>query len=131
MHGIQKIFAGVLMLVWCLTATSSRELLKLPMLAIHYYDHVSEGQKKDILSFLVQHYWVENGSDEDAGEDSTLPFIMSDDILSFSFLSIAPLLPGINDQMIILPLAASFPFCNDDDISTRSPEAVWQPPRNC
>jgi len=64
----------------------------------HYYDHIEEKNNTGLVSFLVMHYYIEDGTDTDAAEDNQLPFKSAEHAVSFSFTSITP--PAITGSFL-------------------------------
>ncbi len=96
----------VTLLLFCyvLTATSFVELVKLPMLAEHYFDHLKENNCSGVFNYLVQHYAKEDGTDKDASEDRKLPFQSTEYASVTTFVSTRP--PGFN-QVVRMPETVS------------------------
>lgn len=126
----QKI-ATLLMLVVYLSATAGmRELLKLPMLAEHYFDHKEERRETNLLSFLMKHYTQEDGTDADADEDSRLPFKAPVHPAGFAFVSLtAP--ACITLQSPVSTITDKHPLPLNTDLYSNYFAAIWQPPRSC
>lgn len=129
MTAFKKATAFFLIVIYSLSATSSKELLKLPLLAEHYADHKSEGQKTSFIKFLVLHYIVEDGTDSDADEDSRLPFKSAEHAVA-SFVSVAP----TTFVVISKPENESkndFADYRDLFLPSQYLASIWQPPRHC
>ena len=128
---IKKITAGLLIGIYFLSGTVTSELLKLPVLADHYYDHKEEQSGTSLLSFIIDHYSKEDGTDKDAAEDSKLPFKSPESFIGFAAVYMPP--PVIMQQ-VEKPVALSntiFFIQNDAFISAQYLAAIWQPPRHC
>ncbi len=127
-----KIISAItLLLIYTFSATATVELLKVPLLAKHFRDHQSEKKHTGLFTFLVQHYIYENGTDQDASEDSQLPFKSTDHLATLAFNCLTPpsfiQVPakdhtGMNTCFYI----QDFDFPVPGYLS-----AIWQPPRNC
>ncbi len=116
-------------MLYLFSASGSREFLKLPLLVEHYFDHAAEkeGRPGSFITYLVQHYSTEDGTDQDAAEDNQLPFKSPENTLA-SFVSLKPpqfLLTGFVE---IIP-RNSFPCHRQDVLPSRYLDAIWQPPR--
>lgn len=128
---IKKITAGLLIGIYFLSGTVTSELLKLPVLANHYYDHKEEQSGTNLLSFIIDHYSKEDGTDKDAAEDSKLPFKSPESFTGFSAVYMPP---PVTFQQIHKPVAVNTTifFIQDDAfISSHYLAAIWQPPRHC
>lgn len=125
-----KIIAVLLMTIYLLSTNPARELLKLPLLAQHYYDHQEENQQTTLLSFLFQHYCIENGTDKDANEDNKLPFKSVESITT----TLVYLLPTYQCNSFFNSILISdirFFIRNDMFSHAQFLAAIWQPPRYC
>lgn len=131
MPAIKKIAAAFLIGIYFLSGTVTSELLKLPVLADHFYDHKEEQAGTSLLSFIIDHYSKEDGTDKDAAEDSRLPFKSPESFTGFASVYMPP--QGIVHQFE-KPLAADntiFFIHNDAFLSSQYLAAIWQPPRHC
>lgn len=70
---MRKFFAIWMLLVFTST-TEVGQLLKLPLLISHGYDHLRSGRSQNLFSFLYEHYIGDHGIDSDQNEDKQLPF---------------------------------------------------------
>lgn len=70
---MKKAIAIFFLAIFSFSFTEARQLLKLPRLVEHYYDHMSRA-KISFASFLKQHYLADHKDDGDKNEDSNLPF---------------------------------------------------------
>lgn len=118
------------MAIYVFSATAVGELLKLPLLVEHYYDHKEENTTTSLVSFLAMHYYSEDGSDKDAKEDNQLPF-KSIDTTTVSFISLMP--PALSGavtkpEQLVNP---SFGVYKELFLSSQYLAAIWQPPRHC
>lgn len=124
-----KIIAVLLMTIYLFSANPVKELLKLPLLAEHYYDHQEENQKANLLSFLIQHYFIENGTDKDANEDNKLPFKSAE---SISTITLVYLLPAYQCNSFLNSIQSKdirFFIRNDIFSHAQFLATIWQPPR--
>ena len=125
------VIAVFLLFIYIQPAGVVRELFKLPLLIEHYFDHQEEKNRMGLVSFLVSHYYTEDGTDYDADEDSRLPFKSDEQI--FSAVSIA-VSPPVSSDILTRPdfsLVRNYVILDDENILSDHPDAIWQPPRNC
>ncbi|GAB2813281.1 hypothetical protein [Ferruginibacter profundus] len=119
------------MAVYVFSATAVGELLKLPLLVMHYYDHREENKAIQLTQFLFMHYSREDGTDKDAKEDSRLPFKSSAVVTAAgSFVSI---IPDLNFTLLTRPVSTTNSFGTYVNLllPCRYADAIWQPPRFC
>ena len=114
--------------IYLLSATETGELLKIPLLAAHYYDHKGEDRTIGVIAFLIQHYYTEDGTDRDAAEDRQLPFKSAEQFSSVSFVSPVP------PSYIIISrpeISCSQTFVTRDEslLPVFYLASIWQPPR--
>jgi hypothetical protein len=120
-----------LLLVYAQPAGAVRELFKLPLLVEHYFDHQEENKKMGLASFLLSHYYTEDGTDYDADEDSRLPFKSSDQLSSGGSIAVSP---PVSSDMITRPDLSpvrNYEIMDDENIPSDHLDAIWQPPRHC
>ena len=112
-----------------LSATAIHEIVKLPLLVEHYFDHSHEDQQIGFFQYLTLHYGIEDGTDKDAAEDSQLPFQASEYFSTISFVSVNP--PVINQSIRFTESIADHDFLLSNDTFLPSPylDRIWQPPR--
>jgi hypothetical protein len=128
---LTKIAALLLATVYLFSATATSEFLKMPVLVQHFCDHKEENKNTRLITFLVQHYFSEDGTDKDAAEDNQLPFKSTDQVVSFMFNCLTPpsfiqLSAGYSTQ-----IKNRFYIRNQFFHPAEYLSAVWQPPRYC
>lgn len=67
-------FAFLLLALYLFAATEAYQLLKLPLLAIHFIQHCKEDPGMTLAAFMDMHYAEETVFDEDWQDDMQLPF---------------------------------------------------------
>lgn len=119
----------MLLAFYLLSATAIHELIKVPRLVEHYFDHNREEIPVGLFQYLTLHYGIEDGTDEDAAEDSQLPFKSSEYFSSVSFVSVKP--PIMNQGLRIANIVSDHEFHLRNDVYLPSPylDRIWQPPR--
>ncbi|MEI8058991.1 MAG: hypothetical protein WCG67_02440 [Ferruginibacter sp.] len=128
---MKKIIAILLISIYFISGTVTSELLKLPLLADHYYDHKEEKAGTSLISFIIEHYCQEDGTDKDAAEDSKLPFKGPENLNGLNTVYINPPIIFQSFEKPLLINNMSFFIRNDEFISVQFLAAIWQPPRNC
>lgn len=127
---LKKLSACFLLALYLFSATAMAELMKIPVLVEHYYDHRQENKNIELIAFLAQHYYTEDGTDMDADEDSRLPF-KSAAYPATVFFSLTP--PLFIEVETNPESNSTNPFGLHDEffISSQYLAAIWQPPRYC
>jgi hypothetical protein len=71
---MQRRFSIILLALYLFGATEAYQLLKLPLLAIHFVQHCKEDPNMTLAGFLDMHYAGEMVYDDDWQDDMQLPF---------------------------------------------------------
>jgi len=125
---LKKTAAILLATIYLLSATETGELLKIPLLAAHYYVHKGEDSNIGITAFLIQHYCTEDGTDSDTAEDRQLPFKSAEQFSTALFVSPVP-----PSHLIISRPETSYnhTFVTRDEslLPIFYLASIWQPPR--
>lgn len=127
----RRFIALLLLFIYIQPAGALRELFKLPLLAEHYFDHREENQNVNLVSFLISHYYTEDGTDYDADEDRKLPFKSSEQISTVGSIAVSP--PASSDIFTrpdFSPLR-NYLIMDDRNIPSGHLDTIWQPPRHC
>jgi hypothetical protein len=106
------------------------ELLKLPLLAEHFFDHNTGSKSTSITIYLIHHYITEDGTDNDAAEDSRLPFKSAAPSAGITFAATVPPLLYPIEKMVVLIKSVKIVH-RDMFLLSHYFNAVWQPPRFC
>ncbi len=131
MNLFNKITALLLLAIYLLSATATKELLRIPLLAEHYYDHKQENNNTGLIAFLAMHYYSEDGTDKDAKEDNQLPFKSVEYAATFYFISLTP--PSFTEHLAKPETETDIYFAILSDLFLPSQylASIWQPPRIC
>jgi hypothetical protein len=71
---MQRYFSFFLLSLYLFAATEAYQLLKLPLLAMHFVQHCKEDPDMTLAAFLDMHYADEMVYDDDWQDDMQLPF---------------------------------------------------------
>lgn len=71
---MKRTIALFLSITFLFTGTQIGELLKLPILATHYFEHQDENPNLSFIDFIRSHYLHRNLFDDDVDNDNNLPF---------------------------------------------------------
>lgn len=129
MQRFTKMIALFFLGAYLWSATPFREVLKIPALMSHLQHHIKSHQESGLISFLIEHYTLENGTDEDAAEDRQLPFKSMDVLVNGTTMAISP---PMSFQIIIPIIPAeknSFALMNDNWFGSTFAQSIWQPPK--
>ena len=90
---MRRVFFLTLMSIYLLGNTEISQLIRLPMIFVHYQNHLKDNDKLSFIYFINSHYdAVGDGIDSDNTEESQLPFMhLNSNISSIAFLSLSKL----------------------------------------
>lgn len=109
-------------------STELQELIKLPLLFQHFYEHKSINEEITFSAYLIDHYNSIPHTDNDEERDNQLPFNSSEQNSVTS-----PAVPPSNKFTIknLAVTALKRPsIYNDDDIPHAFTGSIWQPPKS-
>lgn len=119
-----------LLVIACLLLgrTELHQLIRLPHLVHHFFDHQAEQPDLSLVDFLVMHYLSGDVEDADFAQDERLPFRSHDDLFAHSVtldLFVVPeVLPLLDGTAIELKPTYAPPAVNAGSLCE-----VWQPPK--
>ncbi len=108
-----------------------QELIKLPVLFQHYFEHKSLDSNTTFFGYLAHHYNdVGHGNDGDADRDSQLPFKTHE---LCNALSISPALPPTTafaiHKIAFVIVKTQKPVDNEPNAYMAYAGKIWQPPK--
>lgn len=110
-------------------STELQELIKLPLLFQHYFEHKAINEGITFSSYLVDHYNSIPHTDNDAERDSQLPFKSVEQNSGLTSPAIPPSNKFIIKNLASLDLKRPSIY-NDDDIPHAFTGSIWQPPKS-
>ena len=125
---MKKIFAISLFCLYLFSTTEMYQLLKMPLLLEHYFDHREENKDLTLFQFLNIHYTNPHPKDLNEAKDRQLPFkshsncaysISANCIVSESFTLKRP-----ETELPVKGAVYKNPFLRNTLVSQ-----IWQPPR--
>lgn len=84
-----------------------------------------------LSTFLIQHYYYEDGTDKDVEEDNKLPFKSLENANSVPFISLAPPNLQVNLTRTKGDIINLFGIYTNRSLPVQYLSAIWQPPRYC
>lgn len=131
---MKKQFAILFLFLYVFSTTELSQLLKLPILIEHYFEHKEKSYDLSFSDFLVLHYnedhFKGHAHDEDYDQDKRLPFMLHSSTLSFVFISLTSINLEVIDKAYI-EKEKTFPFENEFLINHIYLSSIWQPPKAC
>ncbi len=125
---MRKLPAILLMLLYLTSSTEFYQVLKLPLLVSHFFDHKGDDPSLSVKNFLVMHYG-NHGMDNDYQKDMQLPFKTHAENSNISASNIPAGIVSLQDNKFALQEAASNPGGQNFD-PREAPNAIFQPPRS-
>lgn len=126
---MRKLIAIAFLSLYVFSSTECSELLKLPALVDHFYQHQEENKSITLWSFLCMHYAHGDVNDADRDQDMKLPYKSVDCNNNFVFIIILPE-NNFDLSKIILPIENK---ANNDFYLNRfyssNCVSIWQPPK--
>ena len=120
---------GILFLsVYLLSTTQFCQLLKLPVLVGHFFEHKERDNSMSFVEYMVLHY---GGHEKDADyeTDMKLPFMTASETLTLTFFAPAPTVFPI--QKIVFQEVPQTNSCYKLQLKATYLSSIWQPPKFC
>jgi hypothetical protein len=125
---VKSKIAIFLLVTYLFGATDACQLLKLPLLVLHFQKHKEENPRITLASFIKIHYIEPQPMDADYAEDMQLPFKTTPEIICRSIPSIVSAAPTIVFRAPVSELQAQ-PLINENISTSSSLNNVFHPPR--
>lgn len=71
---LRKIFIHAIIIITTLNIVTYNQFSKLPLVAVHYFEHSHLDSGITFFQFLSMHYWGHDINDHDDEKDKQLPF---------------------------------------------------------
>lgn len=109
------------------TQTELHQILKLPILVQHYFEHKAENKNITLAGFIVLHYFSGNPVDDDYARDMQLPFKTSDCIQAITSIVIPEQIVISNEPLLV----STRPFfkVQNDWIPSNYMADIFRPPQ--
>lgn len=129
MRPLKKHISIFVAFTFLLFSTELQELIKLPLLFQHYFEHKAIDKDVTFTAYVVDHYNSVPHTDDDEERDNQLPFKSAEQSSGTN----SPAVPPSNKFIIknITTIALKRPsIYNDEDIPHAFTGSVWQPPKS-
>ncbi|GAA4434870.1 hypothetical protein GCM10023091_10420 [Ravibacter arvi] len=131
---MKRVLAIFFLTIYMVSTTELSQLLKLPVLIEHYFEHKGKNRGITFAGFLIAHYkgnHLENHPhNDDYEQDRKLPFIVHTDFLATSFVLSKPV--SFEIEVNILPVQREKIAGTDDTfVQSHFLSSIWQPPKSC
>ena len=124
-----KRMLGILLLsAYLFTTTQFNQLLKLPVLIGHFFEHQEQDQNMSFVEYIVHHY---GGHEKDADyeTDMKLPFMTASETLSLTFFAPNPTV--FYSLKLVFPETKPQNSCYSLQLKSSYLSSIWQPPKFC
>jgi len=126
---MKKSIAILMLGLYLFSTTEAHQLLKLPILVQHFFQHKTENGDTTFLSFLKMHYSDKVVYDDDYATDMQLPFKAHHDNFCITATPSLPT-PKFEVEIVLFPITeAAIPIKNDSQYLFIPNNDFFQPPR--
>jgi hypothetical protein len=129
---LKKCIAILILAVYLLSSTELHQLLKVPFLVEHFFEHKEQNKDITLWQFLCLHYADQHAKTADYEKDRKLPFKSHDGCCANFVAYIAQDIPSV--PLIDKPIyneTQSFRLYKEVYAHASYLDAIWQPPRAC
>jgi len=126
---LKKFIAILFVAIYLISATEVKQLLKLPILVHHFFEHKHLASDLTLTDFLYMHYVAHHVDDSDYDKDKRLPFKTHDtnNNLSIGVFHFCETRIGV----ILFPTSSNKHSAVVDGLySSAHHAAIWQPPKH-
>ena len=125
---MKKFLAISFIAIFLISTTEVKQLLKLPILVHHFFEHKHLNNDLTLSAFLYMHYVVNHDNDADYDKDKRLPFKTHDSNNNFSagIFHVHEHTIGVS---YILSSSKKHSVVADGLYSSAHLAAIWQPPK--
>ena len=128
---MKKITAIIFLAIYLFSTTEAVQLLKLPVIFVHYKEHKNIDHTITFLQFLDIHYMHGSPRDADYDRDMQLPFKTCGECISALSVPLIPLqIAVIIQQPPTIQKKNSFLVYNHAILPSYC-SRIWQPPKCC
>ena len=128
---MKKFTAILILTAYLFSTTELHQLLKLPVVFQHYYEHKQLNGDISFLAFLDMHYMHGSPLSSDYAEDMQLPFKTMDKCLTTTIPVIVPQNIKITvNEPVQIKKDRQF-IMKEEFIPSSYLSRIWQPPKAC
>lgn len=122
------------LIAYMFSTTEMYQLLKLPVLVEHFFEHKAKNSEMSVWNFLTLHYdgnYLENHPhDDDYEQDQKLPFMSYTNVPSYCFVNTPPFRFEIKNKLYLSP-NQKMPVFDENYTDNDFLSSIWQPPKFC
>ncbi|KQC01797.1 hypothetical protein AQF98_05370 [Pedobacter sp. Hv1] len=127
---LKKLFILFILSFHLVSATALHELVKLPVLFQHYFEHKALNNQLTFATYLVDHYNDVPHTDNDEERDNQLPFKSSNQQAPNGLGSLA--IPQYHQVNLKFPIPTAVKLAvgyEEEHIPNSYQSKIWQPPK--
>ena len=124
---MKKLISILLLSLYLVSTTELYQLLKMPLLIEHYFQHKNLNPEMSLTAFLKTHY-DHPVKDSDHEQDQRLPFVSHASLLSVVF-TVNPSLDFLCIEKVFTPIESKKTFYKSALYNKEILNSIWQPPR--
>lgn len=128
---MKKFTAILILTAYLFSTTELHQLLKLPVVFEHYYEHKQLNKDISFLDFLDMHYMHGSPLSYDYAEDMKLPFKTFDKCVSTVISVIVPQDMNISGGQPVQVKTEQRFIMKHEFIPSSYLSRIWQPPKSC
>lgn len=125
---MKKLISISLLILFLVSTTELYQLLKIPQLIEHYFEHKDLNSEMTPTAFLKTHY-DHPVKDGDYGKDQKLPFIIHAKPLTLLFTLDKGLQIDSQQVLFVNIISHKMPSTDEDHCFKGFLNSVWEPPR--
>ncbi|WP_415327848.1 hypothetical protein [Chryseobacterium sp. MMS23-Vi53] len=125
---MKKLISIILLSLFLVCTTELYQLLKIPTLVEHYFEHKELNPEMSLVAFLKTHY-QHPAKDGDYGKDQKLPFVMHSQPLVLVFTVNQNFNFEIKKDFLNPLKSPKIPSKDEDFCYKGFAGSVWEPPR--
>ncbi|WP_147320002.1 hypothetical protein [Chitinophaga silvisoli] len=123
-----KLRLYILMGLFTLHTISFDQLLKLPVLVMHYIEHRAQDGNLSVMQFLSMHYWGHDNNDNDQDRDDQLPFKKVNSTTVHQVFTPLARITYLKVQAVS-NIAIKYPEPDEDRLPNPAASDLFRPPR--
>lgn len=124
---MRKINAILLLTVLIFSQTELHQILKLPILVQHYFEHNADTKNVTLRQFIALHYFSGDPIDNDYARDMQLPFKTNDCLQVITSMVVPNEIEfGVSPEIIEV---INFPKFHNDWIESNYAKTIFRPPQ--
>lgn len=125
---VKKLISIVFLTLYLVSTTELYQLLKIPVLVEHYFEHKALNPEMPLVAFLKTHY-DHPAKDGDYGKDRKLPFIVHSNTLTLLFTLSSGFIFESKNNNFKGSRSHKIPSKDEDFCYKGFAGSVWEPPR--